>query len=145
MISIINNSLRHLVRRYFQRRIPIQWIKKDRSSWLFQKFNMVSIRPKTSAYSKEIETLAWKTNKLGAQPLWKGYEGNNVGGSKRMPDKVRTASEMGDLYTFLVQELKPRIVVEFGTAFGVSGMYFLEYQALDLVRPLTDPILFPGY
>jgi len=32
---------------------------------------------------------------------------------------------MGNLYTFLVQALQPNIIVEFGTAFGVSGMYFL--------------------
>lgn len=42
-----------------------------------------------------------------------------------MPDGVRTVPAMGNLYTYLVQKLKPKTIVEFGTAFGVSGMYFL--------------------
>ena len=59
------------------------------------------------------------------QPLWEGYAGNNVGGLTRTPDEVRTVASMGNLYTFLVQKFKPNVIVEFGTAFGVSGMYFL--------------------
>jgi predicted O-methyltransferase YrrM len=51
--------------------------------------------------------------------------GNDVGGRTRMPDDVRTRASMGNLYTFLVQQRRPNVVVEFGTAFGVSGMYFL--------------------
>ena len=31
---------------------------------------------------------------------------------------------MRNLYSYLVQKRKPRIIVEFETAFGVSGMYF---------------------
>ncbi len=43
-----------------------------------------------------------------------------------MPNLVRTKSSVGDFFTYLVIQKKPNIIVEFGTAFGVSGMYFLS-------------------
>nr|WP_318546483.1 hypothetical protein [Mycobacterium lepraemurium] len=41
----------------------------------------------------------------------------------RKPKQVRAASWQGDLYAYLVRWRDPGIVVEFGSAFGVSGMY----------------------
>lgn len=108
-----------------KRCIPINWIKSDANSWLAQNLNGCLISPPESIYSHTIEKLAHKTNELGAQPLWEGYAGNNIGGKSRMPDNVRTTSVMGDMYTYLVNKKKPKVLVEFGTAFGVSGMYFL--------------------
>ena len=68
-----------------------------------------------------IEAVAKTTNTLGAQKLADQY--GELGGV-RMPDDVRVTSECGDLYSWLVQQRKPKTVVEFGSAFGVSGMYF---------------------
>ncbi len=107
------------------RKIPIRWVKTDEKSFLSKFFVGDYIKPRQSIYSHKIEIIAKKTNTLGAQPLWEGYKGNNRGASTRKPDEVRTEALMGDLFTYLVQERKPNIIVEFGTAFGVSGMYFL--------------------
>jgi predicted O-methyltransferase YrrM len=105
--------------------VPVRWIRENSDSWLWQQLKSFEIEQKQTIYSSKIEKLAEKTNKLGPQPLWEGYENNNLLGSTRMPNVVRTAKEMGSFYTYLVQRFQPHIVVEFGTAFGVSGMYFL--------------------
>ena len=106
--------------------IPINWVRREENSWLAQEFNNQSVTPKRTTYSSKIEELASQTNKSGPQPLWEGYGDNNLFGPTRMPDAVRTEANTGDLYTALVASRKPDFVVEFGTAFGVSGMYFLS-------------------
>jgi len=121
----IKQFIKRVVEKYKSPMIPIHWIKTDQNSWLSQQFNFAFIKPEKSIYSSRIEKLSEQTNQLGVQPLWEGYAGNNVGGLTRAPDDVRTVASMGNLYTFLVQKCKPNIIVEFGTAFGVSGMYFL--------------------
>lgn len=108
-----------------EREIPVRWIRKSDTSWLACQFAGTVIKPKKSPYSDKIERLALETNKLGPQPLWSGYGSNNAGGPTREPDVVRTSDLIGDFYTCLVKKRRPRIIVEFGTAFGVSGMYFL--------------------
>ncbi|WP_242661338.1 O-methyltransferase [Mycobacterium mantenii] len=60
------------------------------------------------------------TNKIGALPLAEAY---GQPGATRKPKQVRAASWQGDLYAYLVGCHDPGIVVEFGSAFGVSGMY----------------------
>jgi len=107
------------------RKIQIHWANKGETSWLSQQFIKPTIKPKKSAFSNKIERIAQQTNDLGPQQLWEGYASNNTGGPTRMPDWVRTADVMGDFYTLLVKRRKPKVIVEFGTAFGVSGMYFL--------------------
>jgi predicted O-methyltransferase YrrM len=68
----------------------------------------------------EIEAIAETTNGIGAQPLAPEYDLPET----YSPDDVRSPSSQGDLYAFLVAERDPHVVVEFGSAFGVSGMYF---------------------
>lgn len=105
--------------------VPVRWIRENSNTWLWQQIERYVGKPKQAIYSSRIEMLAEETDKLGPQPLWEGYGRNNVAGPTRMPGGVRTSRDMGNLYTYLVQQLHPNIVVEFGTAFGVSGMYFL--------------------
>lgn len=105
--------------------ISVKWVRKDRRSWLAQYFKHNFISPKQTIFSRRIESLAKETDQLGPQPLWDGYANNNVAGPTRMPNGVRTIETIGNLFTYLVQKIQPNIVVEFGTAFGVSGMYFL--------------------
>jgi predicted O-methyltransferase YrrM len=105
--------------------IPITWHKRDPSSWLARHFLEPVARPTRSAFSEQIEALARATHELGPQPLWQGYGANNRFGPTRLPGEVRTAAVMGDLFSALVRARRPETVVEFGTAFGVSGMYFL--------------------
>ena len=105
--------------------VPVKWIIKNSNSWLSQQIKDDFISPNKTSYSPLIEELAKETNQLGPQPLWNGYAGNNIAGPTRMPNVVRTTETMGNLYTYLVNKLQPHVIVEFGTAFGVSGMYFL--------------------
>lgn len=73
-----------------------------------------------AARKSEIEASAQATEKLGALPLAEAY---GQPGATRKPKHVRAASWQGDLYAYLVDWHDPSIVVEFGSAFGVSGMY----------------------
>lgn len=126
MITAVKNVFKSLLnKKGGSDEISITWVKRDPRSWLSQVFSDYVIEPRVSSYSHRIEAIAAHTNELGAQPLWEGYEGNNRGGQTRMPSHVRTSAGVGNLYTFLIQERKPQIIVEFGTAFGVSGMFFL--------------------
>jgi predicted O-methyltransferase YrrM len=68
----------------------------------------------------EIEAIAETTNGIGAQPLAPEYDLPDT----FSPDQVRSPSSQGDLYAYLVAARDPQVVVEFGSAFGVSGMYF---------------------
>ncbi len=132
MFTQIKQSIRKFISKYFKaldksdKKIIIRWVKKNKSSWLYQQLGDNYILPRQNSYSVQIEKIAQQTNQLGQQPLWSGYEGYNIrGGSTRAPNNVRTSAKFGNLYTYLVQKNKPNIIVEFGTAFGVSGMYFL--------------------
>jgi predicted O-methyltransferase YrrM len=44
---------------------------------------------------------------------------------KRKMQDVHTKAEFCQLYTWLVSQLKPNAVLEFGVVFGASGMYWL--------------------
>lgn len=116
--------------------IPIRWVKKNPNSWLAQQTQGNIILVQSSIYTAKIEDLAHQTNQLGPQLLWDGYGKNNIAGPTRMPDGVRTTQEIGNLYTGFVQKLRPEIIVEFGTAFGVSGMYFLAGLELNQIGKL---------
>ena len=112
-----------------KREISVKWIQKDSNAWLVQQFKDAVIKPSQNAFSKKIEQLAADTNKQGPQPLWEGYktgDPTNDRGPTRKANDVRTASTVGDLYAEIIVKRKPELVVEFGTAFGVSGMYFLS-------------------
>lgn len=65
------------------------------------------------------------TAALGSQPLWDGYArfGRRM---QRTSNEVSTEGRMGRVFAQLVRWRRPEIVVEFGTAFGASGMYWLS-------------------
>ncbi|HYI23275.1 MAG TPA: class I SAM-dependent methyltransferase [Candidatus Limnocylindrales bacterium] len=70
---------------------------------------------------------------LGEQPLWHGYADARLDpypletgrDATRTPLQVSTPDQIGRLFTQVTVERKPHLVVEVGTAFGVSGMYWL--------------------
>jgi predicted O-methyltransferase YrrM len=97
----------------------------NHTSWLCKKLRGAAAPAPLGPRSEEIERLAAETNELGPQPLWSGYGEHSAGRQVRIPNVVRTKREMGNFYTYLVRQRRPDLVVEFGTAFGVSGMYFL--------------------
>ena len=105
------------------RGIEINWILKKPGSVLAQKFDQKILRPRIDQTTRRIESLSDATNNLGKQPLWGGYKKEN---ETRLPDRVRTHWLMGPLYSEIIRQFKPETVVEFGTAFGVSGMYWLN-------------------
>ncbi|MGH7622999.1 MAG: O-methyltransferase [Gemmatimonadaceae bacterium] len=78
---------------------------------------------------EQIERTAHATNRLGSRKLADEY---GEAGGVRTPDAVRSSSDIGDLFAWLVELRRPNIVVEFGAAFGVSGMYFVT--GLDAAR-----------
>lgn len=71
------------------------------------------------------------TEKLGRKPLWHGYQaltnyGRKIGTqASRSVRDVSTTQDVCRFYSYLVTLKKPEIIVEFGSAFGVSGMYWL--------------------
>lgn len=110
--------------------VEVNWIKKE-ESWLFDNFKEARFSIPKALMSEKIEELAEQANQLGAKPLWEGYKNIQnypwaVHDTSRTANQVRTQPKLGDFYAYLVQKLKPSIVVEFGTAFGVSGMYWLS-------------------
>jgi predicted O-methyltransferase YrrM len=80
---------------------------------------------------EDIEATIKRTNDLGKLPLWKEYKNvENYGRviddtPKRRMQDVRTKAEFCQFYTWLVSQMKPAAVLEFGAAFGASGMYWL--------------------
>jgi len=104
--------------------LDLRW--KKRGGWLGR--SLVDTVP-AAPRKKEIEAIARATNELGAQRL--AVEYGEVGGTRK-PNGVRCTSQCGDLFAWLVQRRKPDTVVEFGSAFGVSGMYFAA--GLDAIR-----------
>jgi len=125
MLKVLRKARRRVLSHPQQRALAITWIGRNRSSWLATNIAGTSIKPPRTSYSKTIEGLAAETNREGPQPLWEGYAGNNTRGATRLPSDVRTNKLTGDFYSWLVSTWKPKTIVEFGTAFGVSGMYFL--------------------
>jgi Predicted O-methyltransferase len=97
-------------------RLELRWRK--RGGWLGSHLRQ---RVPQAPRKSQIEAVARTTNNLGVQKLDDAY--GEVGGV-RMPDDVRSSADLGDLYAWLVQQRRPATVVEFGSAFGVSGMYF---------------------
>ncbi len=97
-------------------RLNVRWRK--RAGWLGSHLRQ---RVPQAPRKSQIEAVARNTNSLGVQKLDLAY--GEVGGV-RMPDDVRSSADLGDLYAWLVQQRRPATVVEFGSAFGVSGMYF---------------------
>lgn len=75
-----------------------------------------------------IEARAAATEQSGAHPLWEGYERlvDYPTGEKRSSEQVRSSQTNGRFFCWTVSRRRPETVVEFGTAFGVSGMYWLS-------------------
>jgi predicted O-methyltransferase YrrM len=96
--------------------LELRWVK--RGGWLGEH---LTGRVPHAPRKPHIEAAAAATNALGPQPL--AHEYGEAGGV-RTPAVVRSSPFAGDLYAWLVQQRRPRTVVEFGSAFGVSGMYF---------------------
>jgi predicted O-methyltransferase YrrM len=105
-------------------KIPIRWTRRNEDSWIAKQFTETFVKLNVDGFSRQIERIASRTNKLGPQPLWEGYLPQSLG-STRLPKRISTTKTMGNFFAGLVKQRRPQIIVEFGTAFGVSGMYWL--------------------
>ncbi len=126
MLSTIKKILRPYLINYIGKKIPLTWELKDPSAWICKNWEGEFLNPTICPDSVLIEKTAIATNEQGSQPLWQGYDESKKGNAQRKPDTVRTQPFMGNAFCHLVQSKKPKVVVEFGTAFGISGMYFLS-------------------
>jgi predicted O-methyltransferase YrrM len=104
--------------------ISLTWYRRHADAWLTRELPATLAAADRGARTAQIERLAALANALGPQPLWSGYPPQGRGPT-RQADDVRTARAMGELFTRLVERRRPEVVVEFGAAFGVSGMYWL--------------------
>jgi predicted O-methyltransferase YrrM len=99
-----------------------------RGGWLGSNLDE-NIRPPAMPMHRRVEDRARTTNRAGNRPLWSGY--GNVANypqstrGSRTSDQVRTDKSMGRFFSWLARQRHSDVVVEFGTAFGVSGMYWL--------------------
>jgi len=129
-------------RLFVDRSVHIQFDKKSGNSWLERKLTLQKFKPLKPLDLNTINQRLEETQNLGRQPLWKEYF--DIKDYPRLDDLERSAKEvstygaLGNFYTWLVTAKKPRTIVEFGTAFGVSGMYFLSgLKANDIGRLYT--------
>ncbi len=78
-----------------------------------------------------LEAAIAETNAMGRLPLWADYKsvpdyGRPIGDNpKRKMNEVRTKAEFCRFYAWLAETMAPDAIVEFGAAFGASGMYWL--------------------
>jgi predicted O-methyltransferase YrrM len=127
------NKLKESFANFFgnDKEIKVKVIKSDPKSSLGKMFSAATYDLGDISFSYKIERRASITERLGKRPLWDGYTRLSnyptkiTKGALRSSSEVRTISKLGRLFTRLVIEQKPEIIVEFGTAFGISGMYWL--------------------
>jgi predicted O-methyltransferase YrrM len=103
---------------------------RDGPGWLRRNLPKGQFLAPTPIEADRIEALAFETELAGAKPLWEGYAAvpdypRPTAGSKRRSGQVRSPASAGHLFAWLAAERAATIIVEFGTAFGVSGMYWL--------------------
>ena len=85
----------------------------------------------------KIEQAISKTDERGKMPLWDGYDqipnyATSTGpASKRKISQVRTGRGICQFYAWLAAQKKPETILEFGAAFGASGMYWLAGLAVS--------------
>ena len=113
--------------------LPLAWHRGEPGSWLRQNLPERSLTVPPLARMREIEQIASSINALGPQPLWEGYRATYQhkpdvpwaqAALSRTPDQVRSQAEIGCLFAWLAATRRPTLIVEFGTAFGISAMYW---------------------
>ncbi len=118
-----------LIRRNAHARVSCDFIKRG-EGWLSENLAAAASKIPVLPVHRIVERRAAKTDQKGQQPLWEGYKGvlkyhlNQT--DTRRSSQVRTNQQMGQLYSHLCRLRSSDNVLEFGTAFGVSGMYWLS-------------------
>lgn len=105
--------------------LDVNFIRKN-DGLLLRRLPPGKFDPPTFSDEAVIERQKMATSETGQHQIWDGYaavEGYRQG--LRTSEKVSTKTKFGRLYTWLVRLTQAQAVIEFGTAFGVSGMYWL--------------------
>ncbi|WP_144186529.1 O-methyltransferase [Elioraea rosea] len=124
------------IRRELAARAPLSvgWVRRDDASWLAAHFQGTTFRPPAPPQSALIERIAAETEALGQQALWEGYAEAYLRDAAlpwagkamtRSSEQVRSQPRMGRVFAWLAATRRPRVIVEVGTAFGISGMYWV--------------------
>lgn len=93
------------------------WVR--RGGWIAKQYAGRILRPARAPMQDAIEARAAATNDaVGESKPWHFYSGS------RTPHQVRSAQVFGQFYADIVRRKRPEVVLEFGAAFGVSGMYW---------------------
>lgn len=128
--SILGSAVRLILP---EQPLALSWVKRGTPSWLVAHLPDHRIRIARTQAHRAIEATAARINRIGAKPLWDGYrtayQGDrsvpfDVTSMEREPKQVRTQPQMGRLFSWVVEARKPNLIVEIGTAFGVSAMYW---------------------
>lgn len=108
--------------------VKVNYIQRS-DGWLTRNFQGPDFNPPEIPESTHIEERARETNATGEHPLWVGYKTDDKvekhSASTRRADQVRTNKQHGLTYAWLAANSGAKTIVEFGTAFGVSGMFWL--------------------
>jgi predicted O-methyltransferase YrrM len=110
-------------------RLSVEVHRASEGSWLARLLPAGGLAPAAVDQEATIEAIARSTQRLGRQPLWEGYRSMASYACSRTEgrssDEVRSPLAFGRFYAWLAAERRPAAIVEFGTAFGISGMYWL--------------------
>ena len=118
---------------FYRGALPLAWHRREPDSWLCQNLPERSLAVPALDRMREIERIASSINALGPQPLWEGYRATYQhspdvpwaqAALSRTPDQVRSQAEIGCLFAWLAATRRPQLIVEFGTAFGISALYW---------------------
>lgn len=107
--------------------VEIKWLKVNRAAKLnpASLYNRLSQRLLPMHFEEDfrrIRVRIRKTGMKGVQKLWEGYKEDS---GERRPAMVSSHRLSGEFFSTLVAKTRPTNIIEFGTAFGVSGMYWL--------------------
>lgn len=108
--------------------VPLAVVRRKRDTAFLNETRVADlIRPRRFARERLIAERARSTQEIGPLDLWEGYRDFTAPDDsfKRSSNAVRTSHKYGRVYYQLVRRFRPWTVVEIGTAFGVSGMYWL--------------------
>lgn len=106
-------------------------VRAENGTWIDTHLRAAAPQLAEGEWSVRIEQRALASQELGRQPLWDGYEvlddtdSWSYRDASRSSNDVRTSPALGRFFTWVVAQRQPSVIVEFGTAFGVSGMYWL--------------------
>jgi predicted O-methyltransferase YrrM len=119
----------------------VRYVRKGQG-WLMRNLPGPNLSLPKPIDADRIEAHASETERMGGKPLWEGYAGvpdypRVTTDTTRRSDQVRSTALAGYLFAWLAAERDPSIVVEFGTAFGISGMYWLAGLKRSHGRLLT--------